>query len=84
MSYGLPEKTEREDVNRAKPVITSRSIVVISDQTVEKRPQVDEEGKFTSQSEPIMSISGGSSNEQTGQELTLLESETDDQRLYSS
>lgn len=58
--------------------------MVISDQTVEKRPQVDEGGGFTSHSEPIMSISGGSSNEQTGQELTLLESETDDQRLYSS
>ncbi|XP_006403205.2 alpha-mannosidase I MNS4 [Eutrema salsugineum] len=85
-SYVSPEKTEREDVNRAKPVITSRSIVLVSDQTVEKRPQVDveEEEKFTSQPEPIMSISGGSSSDQTGQELTLLESETDDQRLYSS
>jgi len=56
--------------------------VLISDQTVVKRPQ-EEEG-FTSQSEPIMTISGGSSNDQTGQELTLLESETDDQRSYSS
>lgn len=81
MSYVLPEKTDREDVNQAKPVITSSSIVLISD-TVEKKPQVDEEG-FSSQSEPIMTISGGSSNDQTGQELTLLESETDDQRLYS-
>ncbi|KAF8093108.1 hypothetical protein N665_0390s0016 [Sinapis alba] len=82
LSYVLPEKTEREDVKRPKPVITSRSIVLFSDQTVEKRPQ--EEG-FTSQSEPIMSISdGGSSSDQTGQELTLLESETDDKRVYSS
>ncbi|CAN6855144.1 unnamed protein product [Brassica oleracea] len=82
LSYVLPEKTEREDVKRPKPVITSRSIVLVSDQTVEKRPQ--EEG-FTSESEPIMSISGGgSSSDQTGQELTLLESETDDKRVYSS
>jgi mannosidase alpha-like ER degradation enhancer 2 len=81
-SYVLPEKTDREDVNQPKPVVTSSSIVLISDQTVEKRPQ-EEEG-FTSQSEPIMTISGGSSNDQTGQELTLLESETDDQRSYSS
>ncbi|KAL9282227.1 Alpha-mannosidase I MNS4 [Arabidopsis thaliana] len=81
-SYVLPEKTDREDVNQPKPVITSSSIVLISDQTVVKRPQ-EEEG-FTSQSEPIMTISGGSSNDQTGQELTLLESETDDQRSYSS
>lgn len=82
MSYVLPEKTEREDVKRPKPVITSRSIVLVSDQSVEKRPQ--EEG-FTSESEPIMSISGGgSSSDQTGQKLTLLESETDDKRVYSS
>ncbi|KAF2595959.1 hypothetical protein F2Q68_00010632 [Brassica cretica] len=73
LSYVLPEKTERGDVKRPKPVITSRSIVLVSDQTVEKRPQ--EEG-FTSESEPIMSISGGgSSSDQTGQELTLLEQE---------
>uniref|UniRef100_M4F4I4 alpha-1,2-Mannosidase n=1 Tax=Brassica campestris TaxID=3711 RepID=M4F4I4_BRACM len=82
LSYVLPEKTEREDVKRPKPVITSRSIVLVSDQSVEKRPQ--EEG-FTSESEPIMSISGGgSSSDQTGQKLTLLESETDDKRVYSS
>lgn len=81
MSYVLPEKTDREDVqtnnNRAKPVSTSRSIVLISDQTVNKRSQVDEEEGFSSPSEPIMTISGGSSSDQTGQELTLLESETD-------
>lgn len=82
MSYVLPEKTDREDVDEAKPVVTSSSIVLITDQRVEKKPQ-EEEG-FSSQSEPIMTISGGSSNDQTGQELTLLESETDDQRLYSS
>ncbi|XP_010441994.1 PREDICTED: alpha-mannosidase I MNS4 [Camelina sativa] len=83
LSYALPEKTDREDVNQAKPVTTSSSVVLISN-TVEKKPQVDEEG-FSSQSEPIMTISGGSSsNDQTSQELTLLESETDDRRLYSS
>lgn len=77
MSYVLPEKTEPEDVKRPKPVITSRSIVLVSDQTVAKRPQ--EEG--------FRSISDGgssSSSDQTGQELTLLESETDDKRVYSS
>ncbi|XP_010481835.1 PREDICTED: alpha-mannosidase I MNS4-like [Camelina sativa] len=83
LSYALPEKTDREDVNQAKPVTTSSSVVLISN-TVEKKPQVDEEG-YSSQSEPIMIISGGSSrNDQTSQELTLLESETDDRRLYSS
>lgn len=76
MSYVLPEKTEPEDVKRPKPVITSRSIVLVSDQTVAKRPQ--EEG-FRS-----ISDGGSSSSDQTGQELTLLESETDDKRVYSS
>lgn len=67
LSYVLPKKKAGEDVNRGKPIITSRSVALVSDQTVEKRPQADEEEKFASQSEPVISISGGSSIDQTGQ-----------------
>lgn len=81
MSYVLPEKTDREDVqtnnDQAKPVTTSRSVVLVSEQTVNKRSEVGEEEGFSSQSEPTMTISGGSSSDQTGQELTLLESKSD-------
>ncbi|KFK31701.1 hypothetical protein AALP_AA6G147900 [Arabis alpina] len=67
LSYAIPEKTNHEDIqtnnNRA------RSIVLISDQTVNKKTsQVDEEG-LSSQSD--------SKSDQTGQEYTLLESKSD-------
>ncbi|XP_010542915.1 PREDICTED: alpha-mannosidase I MNS4 isoform X2 [Tarenaya hassleriana] len=77
--YGLShlflERIPQEDVSTT-PAKPGRSMVLISDQTIDKTNP--EEAALSAQPEPIVAVSGSSDNGQTtDEELTLLESETD-------